>query len=235
MKGVAQVMYRLQSLDSELSEQLSKLREAEALLGETAELRSARRALKKANQELVTCGTRLRSLEMDLQSVNERIAATRERLYSGQVTNPKELSSLQQDLQYTDRSRHKLEDDVLTTMVLLEDCEKALAAATDRLCDVDTAWQEQQASLGARIEQLQAQIAALQAQRTDVARRLSESDLALYEDLKRQKGGRAVALLTAGMCEGCRVTVSTSKDQLVRRGAELITCTNCGRILTAEA
>jgi predicted nucleic acid-binding Zn-ribbon protein len=235
VKGVAQILYRLQSLDSELSEQLSKLREAEALLGETAELRAARRALKKANQELATCGTRLRSTEMDLQGVNERIAVTRERLYSGRVTNPKELSSLQQDLQYTDRSRQKLEDDVLTTMVLLEDCEKALGTATDRLADVDKAWQEQQASLHARIEQLQAQIAGLQGQRAEVAGRLSAGDLALYEDLKRQKGGRAVALLTTGMCQGCRVTVSTSKDQLVRRGTELITCTNCGRILTAEA
>jgi predicted nucleic acid-binding Zn-ribbon protein len=224
----------LQVLDSELSEQLSKLREAEALLGETAELRAARRALKKANQELATCGTRLRSLEMDLQGVNERIAATRERLYGGRVTNPKELSSLQQDLEYTDRSRQKLEDDVLTTMVLLDDCEKALATATDRLGDVDKAWQEQQASLTARIEQLQAQIAGLQEQRAGVAGRVSAGDLALYEDMKQKKGGRAVALLTAGMCQGCRVTVSTSKAQLVRRGAQLITCTNCGRILTAK-
>jgi hypothetical protein len=225
----------LQALDSELSEQLSKLREAEALVGETAELRSARRALKKANQELATCGTQLRSLEMDLQGVNERIASTKERLYGGRVSNPKELSNLQQDLQYTDSSRRKLEDDVLTTMVKLEECEKAVSVATEKLTDMDRAWHDQQASLSVRIEQLQAQITGLQGQRADVARRLSAGDLALYEDLKRQKGGRAVALLTAEMCQGCRVTVSTSKAQRVRRGTALVTCTNCGRILTTEA
>jgi predicted nucleic acid-binding Zn-ribbon protein len=151
------------------------------------------------------------------------------------VTNPKELGSLQQDLEHSKRSRRKLEDDVLTAMVLLDDCEKALSGSTARLADVEKAWKEHQASLDARIEKLQARIEALREKRASVASLLSGRDLGLYEDLKQQKGGRAVALLTAGMCQGCRVTVSTSKAQLVRRGAELITCTNCGRILTVES
>jgi predicted nucleic acid-binding Zn-ribbon protein len=233
--SVAQTLYQVQLLDSELSEQLSKVREAEALLGESAELRAARRELKKANRQLTACSTRLRSLEMDLEAVNERIATTGERLYGGRVTNPKELGSLQQDLEHSKRSRRKLEDDVLTAMVVLDDCEKALSGSTARLADVEKAWQEQQASLDARIKQLQAQIGALQEKRARVAGRLSADNLGLYEELKQQKGGRAVALLTAGMCQGCRVTVSTSKAQLVRRGTELITCTNCGRILTTES
>jgi len=230
-----QILYRLQLLDTELSEQLSKLREAQALLGETAELRSARRALKKASEELTTCGGRLRELEMDLRRVNDRIAATGDRLYGGRVTNPKELSGLQQDLDHSKRSREKLEDQVLTAMVVVEDCEKAVADATGRLADVQKAWQEQQESLTARLGRLQASIAALQDEREGVAASLGSGDLALYEELKRKKGGRAVVLLVGQMCQGCRVTVPTSKAQLVRIGIDLITCAHCGRILTTES
>ena len=233
--NVAQGLYRLQLLDTELAEQLSRLREAEALLGETAELRKARRALKKANKELGTCSTRLRSLEMDLRTVNERLQSTGERLYSGRVTNPKELSSLQQDLEHSKRSHESLEDEALTTMVLLEECEEVLSQAADRLGDVEKAWQEQQAAISQRIEQLQAKVLQLRDQRSSATGSLRAQDLALYEDLKLKKGGHAVALLEGGMCQGCRVSVSTSKAQLVRRGAELVMCTSCGRILTATS
>lgn len=234
MANMAQALYRLQLLDSELAEQLSKLREAEALIGETAELRKARRALKKANKELGTCSTSLRSLEMDLRTVNERIQSTGERLYGGRVTNPKELSSLQQDFDHSKRSRENLEDEALAAMLLLEECEEAVSNATDRLADVDKAWQEQQKAISRRIEQLQAQVSKLRDQRASAAGSLRAPDLALYEDLKLKKGGHAVALLRDGMCQGCRVSVSSSKAQLVRRGGQLISCTSCGRILAAE-
>ncbi len=234
MTNMAQALYRLQLLDSELAEQLSRLREAEALMGESVELRKARRALKKANKELGTCSTRLRSLEMDLRTVNERIESTGERLYGGRVTNPKELSGLQQDLEYSKRSRENLEDETLAAMLLLEECEEAVSNATDRLADVEKAWREQQEAISQRIERLQANVSELREQRASAAGALRAHDLALYEDLKLKKGGHAVVLLKDGMCQGCRVSVSSSKAQLVRRGGELVTCTNCGRILAAR-
>jgi predicted nucleic acid-binding Zn-ribbon protein len=234
VSDTARALYRLQLLDSELAEQLSRLREAEALIGESAELRKARRALKKANSELDTCSTRLRSLEMDLRAVNERIQSTGERLYGGRVTNPKELFGLQQDLQYSKRSRENLEDEALAAMVLLEECEEAVSQATDRLARVEKTWHGQQEAISQRIQQLQTEVSELQEQRSSAAGALRARDLALYQDLRLKKGGHAVVLLKDGMCQGCRVSVSTSMVQLVRRGGELVTCTNCGRILATE-
>jgi len=224
MVNTARVLYRLQLLDSDLSERLSKLREAEGLVGESRELLAARRARDKAAAELATWGTRLRELEMDLETLSGRIASTEERLYSGQVTNPKELSGLEQDLQHSKRSRDKVEDRVLLAMERVDRCEKAAADAEARLDAVEARWRAQQGQLAKEIEQLQAQVAA----------QLGANDLALYEELLRKKGGRAVVLLVDQMCQGCRVTVPSSKGQQVRRGREVVTCTNCGRILISE-
>jgi predicted nucleic acid-binding Zn-ribbon protein len=234
MVSTARVLYRLQLLDSDLSERLSKLREAEGLVGESRELRAARRARDKAATELATWGTRLRELEMDLEALNGRITGTQERLYSGQVTNPKELSALEQDLQHSKLSRDQVEDQVLLAMERVDRCEKAAADAVARLDEVEARWHAQQGQLATEIEQLQAQAAALNQERGSVAAQLGASDLALYEELLRTKGGRAVVLLVDQMCQGCRVTVPSSKGQQVRRGREVVTCTNCGRILTTE-
>jgi len=234
MPKVAQVLYRLQLLDTDLSEQLSKRREAEGLLGESRELLSARRAREQANAELANWQTRLRELEMDLEALNNRIAATEQRLYGGRVTNPKELAGLQQDHEYSRRSRDRVEDQVLLAMERVEKCEKAVVDASARLEHVETQWREGQARLATQIEQLQARIAALNEERAEVTARLEASDLALYEELLRKKGGRAVVLLSGQMCQGCRVTVPSGKAQRVRLDQQLITCTNCGRILTTE-
>ncbi len=234
MVSTPRVLYRLQLLDGDLSERLSKLREAEGLIGESRELLAARRARDKAATELATWGTRLRELEMDLEALNSRISSTEERLYSGQVSNPKELSGLQQDLQHSKRSRDKAEDQALIAMERVDRCEKAVEDAAARLDVVEARWLAQQSQLATEIEQLQAQVAALNQERAAVAAQLGASDLALYEELLRRKGGRAVVLLVGQMCQGCRVTVPSSKGQQVRRGQEVVTCTNCGRILTTE-
>ncbi|MBM4429100.1 MAG: hypothetical protein FJ026_01965 [Chloroflexi bacterium] len=234
MGRVAQILYRLQLLDSQLSEQLSKLRETESLIGESQELMLARRAYEQATAQSSLCKKRLRDLEMDLQRINARIRSTEERLYGGQVSNPKELAGLQQDYQHSKQARGRLEDETLSAMLQLDDCQEAAAVTSERLANIETTWRQGQESLARQIEQLRTQVGALRGQRAEMAARVQPGDMAQYEELLRKKGGRAVALLVGQMCEGCRVTVPASKSQLVRRSEGLETCTNCGRILSAE-
>jgi predicted nucleic acid-binding Zn-ribbon protein len=225
----------LQLCDSELAELMSKLREAEALLGESHELRAARHAQQKATEDCQTCRARLRALEIDMETVSARISATSDRLYGGQVSNPKELAGLQLDLENSKRSRAQVEDQLLTTMVQLEGCEKVLGDSATQLQAVDKAWQQNQERVAKQVERLRSQVAHLNENRASVAASVGKSELVLYEDLRPTKGGHAVALLEGQMCQGCRVTLSASRAQLVRKSDELVTCTNCGRILAIES
>lgn len=232
MARPAQILYRLQLRDFELAEQLSKLREAESLLGESPELRSARTAFQRAVQECEKCRVRIRELELETETVKARMASTGDRLYGGQVSNPKELAGLQMDLDNSKRTRTQLEDQLLTAMVHLEECEKVLSDAELRLVAVEKAWKQEQQRVGKQIGHLRSQVAELKADRSLLAVSVGPGDLASYEELRRKNRGRAVALLGEGhMCQGCRVTLSASRAQLVRKSNDLVTCTNCGCIL----
>jgi len=235
MPRAAQVLHRLQLLDNELAEHLSKLREMGSQLGESRELVATRRAAEQAEIDLQTRRARLRELEMDLEVVNSRIAATEERLYSGQVTNPKELASLQQDLQHSKRSRDETEDQVLMAMERVDKAEQALSRAQSKREATEQAWRGTQQRLEAGIEAEQAAVTELRQAREEMVAPIDPSNLALYEELLRKKGGRAVARLNGSMCEGCRVTLPSGQAQQVRRAQELVTCPNCGRILASEA
>ncbi|MGQ9494036.1 MAG: zinc ribbon domain-containing protein [Anaerolineae bacterium] len=227
-------LYQVQLLDTELAGQASKLREAEGMLGESPELIAAREAYEKASQELAKWHSRLRDLEFDLQQVEEKIVATEQRLYGGQVTNPKELRSLQLDHEQQKRTQQKLEDDALLAMTRVDELDKRVRESQARWKAVEAKWQREQAQLRQQIEQLRDRMAAAKKQRAMLMARLEPATRALYEELLRKKDGRAVVLMADQMCQGCRVTVPTSKAQIVRRGLELVTCTNCGRILVVQ-
>jgi predicted nucleic acid-binding Zn-ribbon protein len=234
MATLGQRLYHLQLLDTELAEQRSRLRETEAQLGETTELREARAAQESATKELTLQRTRLKDLEFDLHGLNAKVTATANRLYGGTVTNPKELHGLQQDHEYLKRSCSKQEDDVLEAMTKLDDCEAAAAVASTRLTEVEKRWRAEQARVSKQVEQLQAKIAALAKDRAQAVAPLDASTLALYDELMKKKRGRAVAVLVGQTCGGCCVTLPSGKVQEVRRGQGLITCTNCERILVVQ-
>lgn len=234
MATLGQKLYRLQLLDIELAEHQSRLREAQSLLGETREVLDARSAQERAARELVQQQTRLKDLEFELQRLTARIAATEDRLYGGQVSNPKELHGLEKDHDYLKRARDKQEDGVLHAMTEVERCERAAAESASRRTAVEGRWRAEQDKLTAHVEQLQSRVATLKKNRAAIAGPLDASALAMYEELVQKKGGRAIALLVGQSCGGCRVTLASGKAQEVRRSQQLITCTNCGRILAVQ-
>jgi len=234
MAKAARVLYRLQMLDSELSELRSKLREIDGSLGETRELLAARDRFSQAEGGLADGRSRLRDLEMDLQLLTERMAGSEARLYGGKVVNPKELAAMQQDLSHMKSSRSVLEDDVLACMTRIDDVTSELATARSQLAAIEEVWKVEQSRLGRDAEKLRARAAVLAENRPEVTALVTSRDLSAYEELLRAKGGRAVAMLVGGMCQGCRVTLPTGKVQSVRQSQELVTCTNCERILLVE-
>ena len=234
MATLGQRLYRLQSLDIELAEHLSRLRETQSGLGETREVLDARAAQEKTARELTQQRTRLKDLEFELQRLNEKITAAAARLYGGQVSNPKELHGLEQDHDYLKRARNKQEDDVLKAMTQVEECEKEAAGAASRRTAVESRWGAEQDRLTRQAELLQAKVTALKRDRAGLAGPLDVSARAMYEELMQKKAGRAIALLVGQTCGGCRVTLASGKAQVARRGQELVTCTNCGRILAVE-
>jgi len=55
---------------------------------------------------------------------------------------------------------------------------------------------------------------------------------AAYDRLARSRRGQALSAISdAGICSACRVRVRPKVFSDVRRGDEMITCENCGRIL----
>ncbi|MFQ6057616.1 MAG: zinc ribbon domain-containing protein [Anaerolineae bacterium] len=230
----AQSLYRLQSLDLEFEEKVGRLREVEAGLGESEALREARRALLAEEQRLAELQKRLRRQDLDLKTLSSKITAEEEKLYSGRIRNPKELAGIEEEVRYLKRYRSELEEEMLETMLDIEDVEAKVAAKGEKLRGIEAQWEQEQAHLREERAALQARLAELRAQRRALRASIASPDLLIYEELRRKKGGRGVALLVGELCQGCGVTLPTSQIQQARQSQDLAFCSNCGRILYVE-
>lgn len=224
-------LWQLQQLDLKLDEQLAQLRGAQAQLDEPDVLGEARAQVEASRTALDELSSQVRSWDLELRGLDERIKQGTERLYSGRVTNPKELAGLQQDLEYLGRSKDELEDQMLEAMSQVEERQPVLAAQQERLATIESDWQLEEQRLRALITELSASIQALQAERSELTAKIPQIDLVLYDELRRRRAGQAVALLMDRRCSACRVGVPSAKAQQVRGRTKLIQCDGCDRIL----
>ena len=230
----AQLLYRLQTIDLEISSKRRRLEEVEAGLKESEELRQARRTLQQAEDELNRWRTTLRDLELDTKSLAAKISGVEAILYSGRVTNPKELANLQNEVSYLKRKKSELEDKQLEAMVEVEEREAEVDSKKANLARIYAEWNHAQAQLTEEQNELKERLTYLKKERTQLEKMIGAEDLASYGELCMRKDGQAVALLRGGICQACRVALPTSQVQQARLGNSLSFCSSCQRILYAE-
>lgn len=224
---------------------LFELQEAD-LAAAVAEQRLAEISLEmETDPDVSELESRLADLELQLQqarveqhaadeTVEDLRAATRsleQKLYSGSVKIPKELKSLQDDTLSHQKQLAAAEDRSLAALASVEQVATALAGAREERAAQVQGRHEQLERLTTEQEELTALVARLQSERARRAERIDRSDLALYERLRRARGGRAVAKVERGTCQGCRIGLPTTIFQRARSGLKIVQCTSCERIL----
>ena len=228
-----ELLYRLQEVDTELDAKHRRLQQVEASLGETEELSQARIKLEQAKVAHRRWQTTLQDLELRMAALDNKIRNSEQRLYSGTVRNPKELESLQEELNYLRRRKSSEEDSLLEAMIGVEEHESAWKDAQAHWEIVEAAWTADQTDLGQERDELLARLAELTGLRAAREQAVGGTDLGTYEELRRRKGGTAVARLQGNICLSCYVEVPSSRLQPVRQGETLTFCSSCGRILYA--
>jgi predicted nucleic acid-binding Zn-ribbon protein len=233
--GRVEALYRLQALETEIDETRAALDTVQSGLEANEERASARRELRETEEAMRASRGRLRGLELDLEQISSKIASTEQMLYGGQVTNPKELAGLDQELHYLRRRRSEVEDETLVSMDEVEQREAQFETAERHFEAAEQRWQTTQNELRQEAEGLRSRLAALEAERKTKLSSVSREDLSTYENARRQTAGPAVVLLEGGICQGCRVALPTSLVQQVRRGQDLVYCGSCHRILYSRS
>lgn len=167
----------------------------------------------------------------------EQVKARRERdqglVDAGSVSDPKALERMLGELESLQRRIATLEDVELDVMQRLEDTQAELDAHEIELGKVDDEIAQVRAARDVKVRDFEQEAAELQAEREQLAAKVPDELLALYEKLRAQKGGVGAAALRRKECEGCRLAINTIELARIAKAPadEVIRCEECGRIL----
>jgi predicted nucleic acid-binding Zn-ribbon protein len=202
-----------------------------AEVGERSALAKREAELKAAQERRRALETQQRDLELLAEERRSKIDSDETKLYGGRITNPKELSSLQDEVAQDKRQLATVEDKLLEIMEQLEASTAQAAELESSLRQETTAWEALQGRTKSQLAEAEAALARLTAERASVTGQLAPAEQSTYETLRRQKGGMAVAQVHQRTCQACRVGLTPSQEQRARQGHEIVTCHSCGRIL----
>lgn len=227
--SVVKQLYHLQEVDLELESNEQSLNQIAAQLGESEAVVRARTKLALEHQHLEELNRQQQSIEWEIDDLTSKLAPAEEKLYSGRIRNPKELASLQHEIDLLKARRDQLEDKALEIMDQIELATGSIATIDSELKILEAEWQSQQQQLSADLEQLRTILSNLKDKRQLVTAGIDPQTVEVYQELKKQKG-TVVAKVEQGICRGCRISLPITELQQARSGT-LVRCSSCGRIL----
>ncbi|MDR7435108.1 MAG: C4-type zinc ribbon domain-containing protein [Armatimonadota bacterium] len=225
---------RLASLQ-ELDSRIDHLEQVRRSLDDGTSLRTsldeAKTRLVQMREQLRGKQARLRALELQLESIVQKQKKLEQDLYSGRITNPKELAGLQGEVEALGRMKDRLEDEILVLLDETEGFLRDVAQLEAEVAQRERALEEYLEDYRSRIREVEGSLGLLRRRREELISQIDPELLEKYEYLRERKGGKAVAFVAGEVCGGCNVALPAGILSKVREKETLVTCEECGRIL----
>ncbi|MBN1874510.1 MAG: hypothetical protein JXA33_09800 [Anaerolineae bacterium] len=223
-------LIRLQHIDFELTEIAQRLAAIEAILKDRSEIQRATQALQTYSTIAETARKQQQTLEFELNRIETKRRQTEQRLYSGKVTNPRELEDLQAESKSLLNRKSQLEDELLEAMIEREEADADQTTAQSQLKNTQTQQETQYKTLTTESEQILNRQRELQEERQILLPHIPANILETYHYLYSRMGGLPVAQLRGEVCSICGMNVNKPTQIKVRKGEEAY-CDGCRRLI----
>jgi len=224
-------LYELQELDLQTSAGETSLVEVRARLADDSALVSARKQIDSLDSQLSERTPLRTTVEQTVQQLDDKIKAVEKRLYGGTIINPRGVEASEEERSYL-QSQHSAEEDKLLDLMLeIEELRSAHKQAGERLARLESERDIEQADLLKEEQRLVGELDGLRQVRPEMTPHIPSSALSVYESLRKRKNGLAVAKVSRGLCQGCRIALPSMELQRARSSQQMVQCNSCNRIL----
>lgn len=224
-------LYRLQQVDNQIDRATNRLNAIQNALDDNNTLLQAREKANNASAVNMSAIQTLQVAETNAQNHRVKIEQTEASLYKGKGHSPKELLELQNDVVSLKQHLIKLEEIQLDAMLAVEISDTLNIVAQTEMQNTQTQLNENNQELFKEKDTLQKELEKLLSERQAIVGPIPLDAITLYDKLRKQKRGFAVAVITENACSACGSALSASQMQSSRASDLMSLCPSCGRIL----
>jgi uncharacterized protein len=174
---------------------------------------------------------RLRESDHEREAHRTKLRSREKELMSGRIRNPTELMQMSEEVSHM-KARFVEEEEA--EMRLMEDADAADQAVREAIANLEEGRRRSAAEepdLRQELAGWSTELADVVAELDDVWQQVPPAAQAAYSRMRMYP---RVAQVVNNQCTACRVTVTSSGMQMLRKGDEIVHCENCGRILVRD-
>lgn len=232
---LCQRLLDLQELDTRiftLKREIEELAEVHHLDELAEALAEVRGLLETKEQDLEELKHKQLKLDGEVDILESKIKQEEQKLFSGTIMNPKELSAIQAEILSLRKKRDEMETEDLEEMEGIDELRAAVSQAAE---DSEKFAASQEGALGlyrSERDEKERQVFEFELKRDTLKRDVPPEVIEDYEKLLVTKGGIAVVQVELGRsCGGCRIQFSNSMVDRLQHEEGVFRCETCRRIL----
>ncbi len=227
----SKTLYQLQQFDSELDKSLKRILEIEQLMNDRQELNRTIMVQADAERILHEKQKLLKHAENLVKDQNVKLEQNQNNLYSGAITNHKELEDLQLESKSLQKYHAVLEERQLETMLETDQALSEYEIAASHVEELSTSKSSSDNILAKESTTLENSILQIQEEKISYLNKTEIPDLPVYQSLIKSLNGIAVTLMVSSSCASCGSSIPSAIAQEARSPKNLANCPTCKRIL----
>jgi len=220
----------LQNIDYDLGElERSKEYIPDMMDNLRREMEDIKTRLTSLKEELTAARLEQRQVDTTLQDKGSRLKTLQGQMMS--IKTNKEYDALVTEIDRIKETINQLEARGFELLGIMESREKELGELDGQLGKIEKVNGEQLSSLQKQIDTVGSKIDSKKGERDHLVKKINRRAFAVYERIRKGKGGAAVVAVKKRACGACYKALPPQRIQEIRRGDQIITCDSCGRML----
>ena len=231
MKPIIEKLRTLNDIDVKLqtiAKDLERMPKELATKEEEAQLLSD--SIAKRRKEVKQMKVDAEAMELELKVGDEALKRFAKQM--NMLRTNKEMEAVRRQISTQKMFNNQTERRALELLEKADGVEKEANESDEVLTERQAELAAERARVETDLAELNAEKSTLTAQRDQLASEIPDKELRIYNRIVVNRG-QAIAKIEGGVCSACYMQLPPQVHNLALLGQKLVTCSSCGRILTA--
>ncbi len=230
MQSDLEMLLKLQVIDYDLGElERSKEYLPDMMENLRREVEESETSFRSTEKELAESRVLQKNLELDFATKQTELKKLQEQMMA--IKTNKEYDALIGQIDSVKAVINETETQLIEVIEKIEKMENDIKELEKRAAETRDRNNKELSILQEKMDSVGSKIQIKEGERNNVTVRIPKKTISIYERVRKSRGGSVVVAVKKRACGACYKGLPPHLVQELKRGDQIITCDNCGRML----